>query len=113
MKNKTLIDQKKICEFVNAVEAKKKFRRDSNYVFRHMISEMGELDRAMWNTERFGTDRGDEPKDHALRTIIGFELLDVIFLACYMAEIYGIELNDLIRLRMLAISKEYDVKWPL
>ena len=108
LKSRNMINQKEINRFVTAVETKKKFRRDPNMIFRHMISEMGELDGAMYDLERH---HAMSPGGEGFFAAIGYELVDVIFLACYMADIYGVDLNTIIPGRMQSIAKEYKVSW--
>jgi NTP pyrophosphatase (non-canonical NTP hydrolase) len=83
------------------IESAKGYARDYNYVFRHLISEIGELEAAIWNYEKNSNHKNDNRKK------IGFELLDIVFLACYMAEIFGVNLNDVTEERMDDIRKQY------
>lgn len=106
----TLIDQDTIVRFVTAIETKKDFKRDPSLIFRHMISEMGELDSEIYNLE-------SAVKDNVQNLItvfegrIGRELVDIIFLACYMADIFNVELNDIFSNRMKSIANQYGVPW--
>lgn len=104
-----IINQSLINSFVTAVETKKGFARNPDKVFRHIVSELGELDAAMYAREQLVVSHqrlSPLPND-----AIGDELLDIIFLACYMADLYAVDLNALARPRMAAIQKQYGVVW--
>lgn len=101
-----LLDQAGIVRFVRRIEAKKRFKEDPNLIFRHMISEMGELDAQMHLLSK--TDL--VPMQPHFKQNIGYECLDIIFLACYMADVYKISLPDLMQQRMEAIAKKYEVR---
>lgn len=112
-----VIDQTRINSFVNAVEKKKNFSRNPDKVFRHIASELGELDAKMYEVDKLDL----EPKDSLVKVEhlkqffskkVGEELLDIIFLCSYMAELYGVNLNQLAPGRMEAIKREYSVAWP-
>jgi NTP pyrophosphatase (non-canonical NTP hydrolase) len=112
-----VIDQEKIVKFVTAVETKKNFKRCPDKIFRHMISEMGELDGAIHLVDQLNFPDPDNMLNMGslrrhLSKKVGEELLDIIFLACYMADIYGVDLNALIPARMKAIAEQYGVKVP-
>ncbi len=93
------IDQERIQEFVDAVEAKKGFKPHYEKIFRHMVSELGELEGAIWNFESKG--KSNFP--------IGCELIDIISLCVYMATVMQIELNIIFPQRMKAIAEQYGV----
>ena len=114
-----LIDQTKINSFVTAVETKKGFARNPDKVFRHIVSELGELDNQMHLLETLRIDEKFvnfiklDTAQKMCKDSIGRELLDIIFLACYMADLYGTDLNALAPGRMEAILKQYQVAWPI
>ena len=98
--------------FVNAVEAKKNFSRDHNLVFRHLVSELGELDARIWQYEK-NTKAGINGSVLTYDAkYIGYELVDIVFLACFLAEIFGVDLDDLIGERIEQIKNQYGVEWP-
>lgn len=101
-----MIDQKNIMRFVKAVERKKNFVPYADKVFRHMVSEIGELDNRIYKWEK----RSLKKDDWKLRRAIGFECIDVIFLACYMADIFKVNLNSITKKRMKDIARQYNVK---
>lgn len=112
-----MIDQEKIVRFVTAVETKKNFKRCPDKIFRHMISEMGELDAAIHVIDKLSSPDLDGLFNlgslrQSLSKKVGEELLDIIFLACYMADVYEVDLNALIPKRMKAIADQYEVKIP-
>ena len=113
----SLIDQATINSFVNAVETKKGFERNPDKVFRHIVSELGELDAHMHKVDQIRKVNADglmnlEKVESLLSGKIGAELVDIVFLCCYMAELYGADLNRLAPARMDAIATQYGVEWP-
>lgn len=114
------LNQKKIVAFVEAVEKHKKFIPDPNLVFRHMISEMGELDAAMHVLDTLIREEMKSARFQlnlqgakiAARSRIATELLDLVFLACYMASIHKINLDELVSIRMASIAVRYGLEWP-
>ena len=109
-----MIDQTKIVQFVERIETKKKFVRNPDKIFRHLASELGELDGAMFELEK-SSEPGAEVVPEGIRFFqkkIGDELWDLIFLCCYMADVYGVDLNRTVNGRMAAIARQYDVSWP-
>ena len=90
---------------VRAVEKKKKYKRDYNYVFRHLISEIAELDAAIHQYERLG---GAARHEWLIKNI-GNEIIDIIFLACYMADLFKIDLNKIAPERMKNIKIQYGI----
>ena len=100
------IDQKAIVEFVQKVEDAKGFKRDVRLVFAHLIEEAGELSRAIWEYEK-ACGRGGMPRAD---DSVGTELLDIVFLACYLADILMVDLNALVPRRMAEIREEYGVR---
>lgn len=99
-----LIDTKTIVKFIRTVEDYRGFSRDMRLVFAHMVEEIGELSRAIWEYEK-----EELQIDHPSPDGIGMELLDIVFLACYLADILAADLNELIPERMDAIRKQYKV----
>jgi hypothetical protein len=113
--SRMFINQKKINKFVNRVETTKGFKRDHNLVFRHIASEIGELDHAIYALERLNPQAlGKLTKDFeaSARQCIADELIDIIFLCCYMGELLGAsDLNDRIIERMEDIATKYHVEF--
>ncbi len=114
---KKMIDQKTITEFVNRIETKKNFKRNPDKVFRHIVSELGELDSAIHAIDQI--DARPESEFITEKNLRGHycakvadELLDIIFLACLMADIYAVDLNEAIPARMADIARQYGVKLP-
>lgn len=100
------IDQERIQDFVDAVEAKKGFKPHYEKIFRHMVSEIGELENAIWNWENLLK----SPLDIDMKkTSIGMELVDLISLCVYMATVMRIDLNEMFPVRMKAIAEQYGV----
>ena len=104
-REKKYIDAHAIQKFVNRVEKKKGYKRDPALVLRHLLEECGELSAAIWQLEKFTTDglRAKRLND------IGRELSDVIFLACYIADILGIDMNKAIPDAMEAVARQYGI----
>ena len=100
---KSVVDQKFVIDFVARVETKKKFKRDFNYIFRHIVSEVGELDEAIYNLEKYKKLRKKTQLNY-FKKRIAYELLDIFFLTCYMADVFDLELNDHIKDRMRIIA---------
>lgn len=99
------IDTDAIVAFVQKVEDKKSFQRDVRLVFAHLVEEAGELARAIYLHERQALVRDyPDPSD------IGKELIDIVFLACYLADILRIDLNKQIPDRMSDIRVQYGVE---
>lgn len=117
-----LINQKTIVDFVQTVEDTKGFVPNPDKVFRHLASELGELDAAMYEVDKISPQKITKTLDKEmiqtkdLRNFfcgkVGNELLDIIFLACYMADIYGVNLNKIAKKRAQDIMREYSVTWP-
>lgn len=129
-KNKKIVDQNRIVDFVTSVEQKKGFARDPDKVFRHIVSELGELDAAIYKleclentinkvkenpklltTNRIYRNRALNPAAYRRmhKCLIGYELLDLLFLVSYMADLFSIDLNSLAPARMEQIRKKYGV----
>lgn len=112
-----IINQKFITDFVTAVETKKEFLPVPDKIFRHIVSEMGELDNAIFRIERMEKNKklySHFKRAHKFFTRnIGEELLDILFLVCYMAKVYGVDLNELAPKRIGKIKKQYGVIFPL
>ena len=110
-----IINQRMINRFVNRIEKKKNFKRDHNLVFRHIISEVGELDREIFEFEKkVGADFEKLWPGSVKRSQkkIAFEILDIIFLSCYMAELFRIrDINEFAMERMKDIAVKYGVKF--
>ncbi len=99
------LDTDAIIAFVQAVEDKKGFKRDVRLVFAHLVEETGELARAVYLHEREAL-----VKDYPDPSDIGAELIDIIFLASYLADILRIDLNKQIPERMADIRVQYAVE---
>lgn len=99
------INQTEIVRFVKAVEDKKGFVRDYNLVFRHLVEEVGELSRAIWEWEKKGRTLDNPPTDG-----IGREIVDVVFIALWLADIVGVDVDGSIPRAMDEISAQYGVK---
>lgn len=97
-----LLDEKRIVDFVNAIETRKGFLRNPDLIFRHMVSEMGELDAAMHRHSNAAGRGILEAMEN-----IADELLDIIFLACYMADVFGVGLNRRAPHRVNEIDLKY------
>ena len=102
-----IIDQKRIVAFVTAVEKKKEYVPVPDKVFRHIVSELGELDAWM---HRFEMAMNSEFPLKWRRKKIGGEILDIIFLVCYLAKIYKVDLNEIARGHMNRILSKYQVR---
>ena len=98
------IDTDAIVAFVQKVEEKKSYQRDIRLVFAHIVEESGELASALYKYEREASIR-----DYPDPVAIGRELIDIIFLAAYMADILRIDLNKQIPSRMEEICIEYNL----
>ena len=105
-----MIDQEAICRFVNKIENHKKFKRDHNLIFRHIVSELGELDAKIFQYEKNVLAGLNQTTRYLDSKDVGFELLDIVFLCCYMADVFNINLDDLIEERMGQIKEKYNVK---
>ena len=117
-----IVNQDLINDFVTAVEDEKGFVAHPDKIFRHLVSELGELDRAIFDMDKriiaeqqFKIDSQSEISiryKKSLSNLIGHELLDILFLTCYMAKVYGVDLNDLAPHRIHLIKGQYGVEWP-
>lgn len=105
VKDKRYIDTNAIIKFVQTIEDHKHYKREVRLVFAHLVEEVGELSREIWEHEKdcLVIERPDAKG-------IGSELIDIVFLACYLADILGIKLNDLIPERMSEIREQYGVR---
>ena len=95
--DRLFIDTEAIVDFVNTIEEAKGYVKDPRLIFAHLVEEIGELSRALWLFE----------SGKAKSTLIIKELIDIIFLACYIADILHANLNDEIPDRMEQISEQY------
>lgn len=114
---KKFVDQKNIVGFVDAVETKKGFTRSPDKIFRHIVSELGELDGVMHKIDEIDKYSCPMINTKQLRKSlcqkIGRELTDILFLTCYMADVYGTDLNQIIPQRMAEIKKQYNVDYKI
>ena len=87
------------------VEKKKKYKRDPNLILRHLFEEIGELSNALWIYESEAKERstGIRPE------IVARELIDIISLANYLADVLGIDLNAEFPYRMKEVAKQYGI----
>lgn len=99
------VDTDAIVAFVQKVEDTKGFRRDVRLVFAHMVEEVGELSRAVWDHEKAALGQ-----DYPDPSGVGRELIDVVFLACWLADILRIDLNKQVPARMAEIRTQYGIK---
>ena len=105
MTTRKYIDTHRIQAFVNKVERKKGYKRDSALVLRHLFEECGELSAALWRLES----RARKVMRTKHHKAVGKELADVVFLACYIADILGIDMNKAIPDAMEAVAKQYGI----
>lgn len=99
------INAKKIQEFVTRVETKKKYKRDPNLIMRHLFEEVGELSAALWRYESSPRLKKGDSKERAAA-----ELVDIISLSVYMADVLGIDLNKAFPERIDEVARQYLVK---
>lgn len=102
---KQYINSKKIQAFVTKVETKKKFKRDTNLIFRHLVEEVGECSRALWHYELFCT----TGMKSGARKDVAKELVDIISLCVYLADVLHEDLNEIFPIRIREIAKQYMV----
>lgn len=102
------INTKRILSFVNRVERKKNYKRDVNLIMRHLFEEVGEVSAILYKFQ--------SPDTPTLRDIkrreTALELVDVVFLSCYLAEALGVDLDGCVSDRMQAVARKYNVKCP-
>lgn len=100
------ISAKEIQAFVTRVEKKKKYRRDPNLIMRHIMEEVGELSAALWRHEVAGVMKmaGDSKER------VGAEIIDVISLSVYLADVLHIDLNKAFPKRIDEVARQYGVK---
>ena len=101
------INQDGIVRFVQSVEDHKGFKRDPRLVFAHIVEEAGELSKALWQLEKVSRSPLEECR---IAPDVVRELIDIIFLACYMADIFGEDVNEYVPNRMAEIRAEYGMK---
>lgn len=102
------INSKKIQDFVTLVETKKGYKRDVGLILRHLFEEVGELSGAIYRYET-------EQEHHAdcclpKREQVAMELVDIISLANYIADVLKIDLNNAFPKRMIQVARQYGVK---
>lgn len=106
----SFLEVETIVNFVNCIEDKKGFRRRPDLILRHMFEEIAEASAALWkHEEEIETIQGTDIQPPT-PTGVARELVDLLFLASYMADVLGIDLNDAIRWRMKEVAKQYDVE---
>lgn len=107
MRADAYINDEAIVEFVEAVESKKGFKRRADLVLRHILEELAECSAALWKHE--------EEVENSIHAIpppakVARELVDIIFLSVWMADILGIDLNEATAWRMKEVAKQYNVE---
>lgn len=113
---KQYVQQNEIVQFVTAVENRKNFKKCPDKIFRHLASELGELDAAIYEIDKLGAPEDGQQLLHLkdlrahLSKKVGAELIDMIFLCCYMADFYAVDLNEIIPKRMNDIAVQYGVE---
>lgn len=98
------INTARIQAAVTLVENRKRFKRDAGLIMRHIVEEVGELSAALYRYEASGIIGGSK------RTEVGRELIDLISLSVYMADVLGINLNALYPQRMSEVFAQYKVR---
>ena len=98
------VNHRAIVDFVRRVETTKGYQPDVNLVFRHIAEELGELAAALWRHDQARL-RSDLPDG----TGVGRECLDLIFLACYLADLCGADLGAQLPDRMREVATQYQV----
>lgn len=101
------INSKRIQKFVTSIEKKKRFKRDPNLIIRHLFEEIGECSHALWLAENPETDGLRESR----RRDVGRELCDIISLAVYLADVLGLDLNDIFQINFEEVARKYNVKF--
>ena len=91
------VDTVPIVDFVNTIEDAKGFVKDPRLVFAHIVEEVGELSKALWQLEM----------NKVKTSVVARELIDILFLICYMADIVHVDINDQIPTRIKEISNQY------
>jgi NTP pyrophosphatase (non-canonical NTP hydrolase) len=101
---KRLIDDEAIYAFVKKVEDTKGFKEDPVWILRHLVSELGELERALWIYEKALAGGTTYRHDFVVR-----ECVDIVCLAVYMAHAVGGSVEGFFKERMDEIRKQYGV----
>lgn len=105
MSDMKYIDTKKIQAFVTRVEKKKKYKRNAGLIMRHLTEEIGELSAALWRHETGAYNLYGDSKERTAA-----ELVDVISLSVYMADVLSIDLNKAFPKRIDEVARQYGVK---
>ena len=101
------VDCRRIQSFVDSVERKKNFKRDPGLIMRHLFEEAGECSRALWLLESFSPSGLKVCRKYAVAS----ELVDIISLCVYLADVVGVDLNETFPKRFKEIAKQYKVKF--
>ncbi len=101
-----------IVEFVEEVETKKGYKRRADLVLRHLFEEIAECSAALWKheeeNEHLWAAGGIAPQPAP--TKVARELIDIISLTIWMADILGIDLNEAMRWRMKEVFQQYGIE---
>lgn len=95
------IVQKKIVEVVDAIDAKRQSKHDSDTTFVHLIEELGEIVRELYN-EKSGRDKIHHEN-------LKEEIADVIILSTKFADNYNIDLEDAIVKKLEVLKKRHSL----
>lgn len=106
MRAGSYINDEAITAFVEEIETKRGYRRRADLVLRHLLEEVGECSAALWKFEEESEAVLENRPEPAK---VARELVDIIFLCCWMADILGIDLNEAVRWRMKEVAKQYGI----
>lgn len=109
MRADNYINAEAITLFVEEVETKKGYRRIPDLVLRHLFEEIGELSAALWKFEE-ESEFSSVMKSPPEPTKVARELVDIISLVVWLADIMKIDLNASVRWRMKEVSKQYGIE---
>lgn len=99
------LDTVRIQAFVDRVERRKRFRRDPNLILRHLLEELGECSNRLWLYES-ATPRLREK----YRAEVGREIVDMVSLCVYLADVLKIDLNAAYPKRIEEVFRQYNVE---
>lgn len=100
----TFVNTNPILGFVKRVERKKRYIQDPNKILRHLFEEVAEVSEELYRLE--SAIPGDEK---GRRREVGKALVDVVFLAVYMTDSVGQDLNTLVPKRIQEVAEQYGV----
>lgn len=105
------IDSKRIQKFVTMIEDKKGFSRDADLIVRHLFEEIGELSRILWlyKSNLILSHTGDKPEyaPHTPKDFVARELVDMICLTNYIADVLEIDLDAYFPRRAREVAFQY------